>query len=172
MDFLSSPHLQDSRHLPPTGTCSSPGLDSPLGPLLSTPGHLLHDSSASSCSFDYTQTGFLPGLKLALFQALLHHHALFTDVGRGTVILSHPPPHHSLLNPIHLNFCPYFCTTTVLAKVAHGPVSFTGLISNTSPVSHSILLVPGLPCSAGSLSTLCWIFPVSSVLFARFLSPC
>ena len=83
-----------------------------------------------------------------------------------------PAPHHSLLNPIHLSFCPYFCTKTVLAKVAHGPMSFTGLISNTSSVSHSIHLVLGLPCSAGSFSTLYWLFPLSSVLFARFLSPC
>ena len=60
--------------------------------LLSTPGHLLCDSSASSCSFDYTQTCFLPVLKLAPLQALLHPHALFTDVARRTVILSHLPP--------------------------------------------------------------------------------
>ena len=175
MEVLSSPHLQDSWHLclgappAPKGHLLLPWLDSPLGPLLSTPGHLLCDSSASSCSFDFTQTGFLPVLKLAPLHALLHPHALFTGVGRGTVILSHPPP---TLNPIHLSLCPYFYTKKVLAKVARGPISFTGLISNTSPVSHSIHLVLGLPCSAGSLSTLCRLFLLSSVLSVRFLSPC
>lgn len=99
---------------------ATPRLDSPLRPLLSTPGHLSCEASASSCSFVQTQTGFLPILKLAPLQVLLHLCPPFTakDSRRGHSV-SHPPS-YSLLNLIHLSFCPHFCTKTVLAKVTKG----------------------------------------------------
>lgn len=154
---------------------ATPRLDSPLRPLLSTPGHLSREASASSCSFVQTQTGFLPILKLAPLQVLLHLCPPFTARLQkrtlcltSSLLFSLESDSFEFLSPLLHQNCS--CKGHQRSPMVTKKRSFSWFISSTGPVSHSIHLTLGLPCSAGSLKRSAGFLFLLPVFFARSFS--